>query len=89
MKDINSAPGNASFDSFWQGLCGLARQGIDALGAMSWPMLLACAIGLALAITILPLVITLFVVFMLLKWAGNSDNTSTDTKAASAQQPPQ
>ena len=35
------------------------------------------------------LVITLFVVFMLLKWAGNSDNTSTDTKAASAQQPPQ
>ncbi len=89
MKDINSAPGSTSFSAFWNELCAFARQGLDALSAMSWPMLLACAIGLAFVITILPLVITLFVVFMLLKWAGNSDNTSTDTKAASAQQPPQ
>lgn len=88
MKDINSAPGNTSFDSFWQGLCGLVRQGIDALGAMSWPMLLACAIGLALFITILPLVLTLFLVFLLLKWASNSGGFDWDKKAA-PQQPPQ
>ena len=89
MKDINSAPGNASFDSFWQGLSGLARQGIDALGAMSWPMLLACAIGLAVLITILPLVITLFLVFLLLKWAGNAGGFGWGKKATEPEQPPQ
>lgn len=88
MKDINSAPGNADFDSFWQGLCGLARQGVDAVGAMSWPMLLACAIGLALFITILPLVLTLFLIFLLVKWASNSGGFGWNKKAAE-QQPPQ
>ena len=88
MKDINSAPGNASFDSFWQGLCGLVRQGVDALGAMSWPMLLACAIGLALFITILPLVLTLFLIFLLVKWANNSGGFGWEKKTTQ-QQPPQ
>lgn len=86
MKDINSAPGNASFDSFWQGLSGLVRQGVDALGAMSWPMLLACAIGLALFITILPLVLTLFLIFLLVKWANGGFGWE---KKAAQQQPPQ
>ncbi|OBV40060.1 hypothetical protein [Janthinobacterium psychrotolerans] len=88
MKNINSAPGNANFDSFWQGLCGLVRQGVDALGAMSWPMLLACAIGLALFITILPLVLTLFLIFLLVKWANNSGGFGWEKKTTQ-QQPPQ
>jgi len=87
MKDINSAPGNADFNSFWQGLCGLARQGVQAVGAMSWPMLLACAIGLALFITILPLVLTLFVIFLLLKWANNSAGFGWNKKTATEQSP--
>lgn len=89
MKDINSAPGSTSFSTFWNELCGYARQGMDALAAMSWPMLLACAIGLAFVITILPLAITLFVIFLLLKWAGNAGGFSWEKKAAQPEQPPQ
>jgi flagellar basal body-associated protein FliL len=47
-------------------------------------MLLACAIGLALIITILPLVLTLFAIFLLLKWASNSG--SWGKKATAAEQ---
>lgn len=89
MKDINSAPGSTSFTEFWNALCAYARQGLDALSTMSWPMLLACAIGLAFVITILPLVITLFLVFLLLKWAGNAGGFSWDKKTAQQEQPPQ
>jgi len=56
---------------------------------MSWPMLLACCVGLAFVITILPLAIMLFALVMLLKWASNSDDTGTDTKAANSSQSPQ
>jgi len=87
MKDINSAPGSNSFSAFWKELCGYARQGLDAVSAMPWPMLLACAIGLAFIITILPLVITLFAIFLLLKWASNMGGSSWDKKAATAEQP--
>ena len=89
MKDINSAPGSTSFTEFWNALCAYARQGLDALSAMSLPMLLACAIGLAFVITILPLAITLFLVFLLLKWAGNAGGFSWDKKTAQQEQPPQ
>ena len=89
MKDINPAPGSTSFSAFWNELCTYARQGLAALRAMSWPMLLACCLGLAFVITILPLAIMLFALVMLLRWASNSDDTGTDTKAAGAQQPPQ
>ena len=88
MKDINSAPGSTSFSAFWSELCAYARQGMAALRAMSWPMLLACAIGLALFITTLPLVLTLFLIFLLVKWASNSGGFGWNKKAA-AQQPPQ
>ncbi len=89
MKDINPAPGSTSFSAFWSDLCGYARQGLAALSAMSWPMLLACAIGLAVILTILPLVITLFAIFLLLKWAGKTDGFSWDKKAPQPEQPPQ
>ncbi|MGK5053788.1 hypothetical protein [Janthinobacterium sp. RB2P8] len=86
MKDINSAPGSTSFSAFWSELCAYARQGMAALRAMSWPMLLGCCLGLAFVITILPLAIMLFVLVMLLRWASNSDDTGKDTKAANSPQ---
>jgi len=91
MKDINSAPGSTSFSAFWNELCAYTRQGMAALRAMSWPMLLACCLGLAFLITILPLAIMLFVLVMLLRWASNSDDmgTDADTKAANSSQSPQ
>lgn len=89
MKHINPAPGSTSFSAFWNELCAYARQGLAALRAMPWPMLLACCLGLAFVITILPLAIMLFALVMLLRWASNSDDASADTKTANAQQPPQ
>lgn len=52
-------------------------------------MLLACCLGLAFVITILPLAIMLFALVMLLKWASNSDDAGTDEKASGSQQSPQ
>jgi uncharacterized membrane protein len=89
MKDLNSAPGSTSFSAFWSELCAYAQQGMAALRAMSWPMLLGCCLGLAFVITILPLAIMLFVLVMLLRWASNSDDTGTDTKTANSSQSPQ
>jgi uncharacterized membrane protein len=89
MKDLNSAPGSTSFSAFWSELCTYARQGMAALRAMSWPMLLGCCLGLAFVITILPLAIMLFVLVMLLRWASNSDGTGADTKTANSSQSPQ
>lgn len=39
------------------------------IGELPWPALLAASILLAFAITIIPLALTLFVVFLLLKFA--------------------
>ncbi|MCC7597059.1 hypothetical protein IGS61_06155 [Janthinobacterium sp. FW305-129] len=89
MKDINPAPGGTSFSAIWNELCAYARQGMAALRAMSWPMLLACCLGLAFLITILPLAIMLFALVMLLKWASNSDDAGAEQKAADSQQSPQ
>ena len=46
----------------------LARAVRD-MAALPWPALLAACILIALAITIVPLALTLFVLFMLLKFA--------------------
>jgi len=89
MKDINSAPGSTSFSAFWNELCAYTRQGMAALRAMSWPMLLVCCLGLAFLITILPLAIMLFALVMLLRWASNSDDAGADQKASGSQQSPQ
>ncbi|WP_219116887.1 hypothetical protein [Janthinobacterium sp. UMAB-56] len=89
MKDLNSAPGSTSFSTFWNELCAYTRQGMAALRTMSWRMLLACCLGLAFLITILPLAIMLFALVMLLKWASNSDDASADEKVPGSQQSPQ
>jgi hypothetical protein len=53
----------------------LMRVGAEAgaiIAALPWPALLAAAIVLAFVITILPLVIMLFLAFLLLKLAVNA-----------------
>jgi len=42
---------------------------IRAMARLPWPALLAAAIGLALVVTIIPLALFLFVVFMVIKFA--------------------
>lgn len=43
------------------------RSGARSLAALSWPALLAVSIGLAILLSIVPLALTLFVGFLLLK----------------------
>ncbi len=47
----------------------LLARAVHGLATLPWPALLAACILLALALTIIPLALTLFVVFMLLKFA--------------------
>ena len=80
---------NASFNTFTATmneigrlLVQAARYAANAVAAMSWPALLVCCIGLALLISILPLAIGLFLVFMVCKLAYNAlDDRMTRGKA--------
>jgi|GEM_PF-712109 len=45
----------------------VSRHAVRRLGRMSWPALLALCVVLALLLTILPLALTLFVIFLLAK----------------------
>ena len=45
----------------------IARHAMRRLDRMSWPALLAACVMLALLITVLPLALTLFVLFLLVK----------------------
>ncbi|GGB89251.1 hypothetical protein [Pseudoduganella buxea] len=45
----------------------VGRHAVRRLGRMSWPALLALCVMLALLLTILPLALTLFVIFLLAK----------------------
>lgn len=65
---------NASFDSFYATLSDMgraiaraARAGAEAVATMSWPALAVCCVALAFAITIVPLALFLFVMFMAIK----------------------
>jgi hypothetical protein len=67
---------NATFASFSELLEEIARAfaqavryGGRAVATMSWPQLAAACVALALVITIVPLAICLFVVFMIVKLA--------------------
>jgi 4-hydroxybenzoate polyprenyltransferase len=62
------------FDSFVTDMHDLGRQckravrtGARRLAGLSWPALLAVSIGLAILLSIVPLALTLFVGFLLLK----------------------
>jgi membrane protein implicated in regulation of membrane protease activity len=43
------------------------RRALDAIVVMPWPAMLACCVGLALLISILPLALFLFILFMVVK----------------------
>ena len=65
---------NANFDSFvalleemGRAFAKTVRYGIRAVATMSWPGLLVTCVALALAITIVPLAIFLFIIFMSIK----------------------
>lgn len=65
---------NTTFDSFYQTLNEMgraigkaARTGSAAIATMSWPGLAVCCVMLALAITIVPMALFLFVMFMAIK----------------------
>jgi hypothetical protein len=54
-------------DDIWHALCRAVRYASNAIATMSWPALLLTAVLMAFAISIVPLAITLFVVFMIVK----------------------
>lgn len=65
---------NATFNTFYETLGEMgraiakaARYGAAAIATMSWPALAVCCIMLALAMTIVPLALFLFVMFMAIK----------------------
>ena len=65
---------NHSFASFsvllddtWHALCRAVRYASNAIATMSWPALLLTAVLMAFAISLVPLALTLFLVFMAIK----------------------
>jgi 4-hydroxybenzoate polyprenyltransferase len=65
------------FDAFMADMKDVARKtnravrsGARSLAALSWPSLLAVSIGLALILSIVPLALTLFISFLLLKFVA-------------------
>lgn len=68
MKTINRSIGDV-FREVGQASMSVLRHSMRTLSRMSWPALLASCVMLALLLTILPLALTLFVIFLLLKLA--------------------
>lgn len=54
-------------DDVWHALCRAVRYASNAIATMSWPALLLTAVLMAFAISLVPLALTLFVLFMLVK----------------------
>lgn len=68
---------NPTFDTFFSTLEEIgraivksAKYAVDAISAMSWPVMLLTCVALALLMTLLPLIVGLFVVFMAIKLAA-------------------
>ncbi len=66
---------NATFDSFFatldemgRAIANAARTGAAAVATMSWPAIAVCCVLLAFALTIIPLALFLFVMFMVIKF---------------------
>jgi hypothetical protein len=69
MKNLTFDSINTLLDDIFRATMQAARALARAIGAMSWPQLLATCVLLALLITIVPLAFTLFVAFMIVKLA--------------------
>lgn len=70
---------SSRFDSFIADLKDLGRKtnravrsGARTLASLSWPSLLAVSVGLALVLSIVPLALTLFIGFLLLKFVAGA-----------------
>lgn len=67
MKNIDCNTIAAVFREVGQAFCAGVRLAARTLRRMSWPALLLSCVLLSLLLTILPLALTLFVVFLLAK----------------------
>lgn len=64
MKSANFRTFCDSMEDVARDIVRACRRGARTIAAMPWPAMLACCIGLALIISILPLALFLFVLFM-------------------------
>jgi hypothetical protein len=64
MKSANFRTFCDSMEDVAQDIVRACRRGARTIAAMPWPAMLVCCIGLALVISILPLALFLFILFM-------------------------
>jgi hypothetical protein len=64
MKSANFRTFCDSMEDVAQDIVRACRRGARTIAAMPWPAMLMCCIGLALIISILPLALFLFLLFM-------------------------
>ena len=69
MKNATFASFSELLEEIGRAFAQAFRYGARAIATMSWPQMLATCIALALVITILPLAVCLFIVFMIVKLA--------------------
>jgi hypothetical protein len=67
MKDITPKSFTQSINDFFKSLEQAVRHVARAVASMPWPALLVVALGVALILTVLPLAIFVFVMFLLIK----------------------
>jgi hypothetical protein len=67
MKSANFRTFCDSMEDVAHDIVRACRRGARTIAAMPWPAMLMCCIGLALIISILPLALFLFVLFMAVK----------------------
>lgn len=67
MKSANFRTFCDSMEDVARDIVDACRRGARTIAAMPWPAMLMCCIGLALIISILPLALFLFVLFMAVK----------------------
>jgi len=58
---------SATLDDLARDVLTACRRGAQAIAAMPWPTLVACSVGLAFVLSILPLALCLFLLFMAVK----------------------
>jgi hypothetical protein len=64
MKSANFRTFCDSMEDVAQDIVRACRRGARTIAAMPWPAMLVCCIGLALILSILPLALFLFILFM-------------------------
>ncbi len=70
MKTINKSA-KETVKEVWHAFIGIGRHFVRTLDHMSWPAIIAMCVVIALFLTILPLVITLFIAALIVKLAIN------------------